>query len=553
MQYKTTYYCFFLLWVQLHTIQAQVNTSNDKIYWTEDELNSQKIIIDASKEKLIGNIDKALELYQGLVDKKRSLPSIWYEIARLYHVKNNDQDALIAIDKAIQLDPTNEWYYLFKTDIYEQQTNYLQAASTLKTLLANQSSTYQLKWRLAYLYIEAHDYLQAIEIYDELEKTNGIQEETTRKKYNLYLKLNKKDLAIKSLENYLEVYHEDINIWHLLATHYEQNDQRSKANKTYKKILKLNPSDAKAILALSRPQTNDTSDHDTMIHSRILKDETISLDDKIKGLIPYIKKLIGHYDKDLSTQLIHMGQQIVHTHPSQAKSHALLGDIYFHSGFYKKAQDQYTRTLELDKTVYEVWLQYLYTFENLNQWQLLFKIADQALDIFPNKAELYILHGLSAAYIQNDDALKSSWRQAKIMARNNKSLMDQLATLSVIISYHDQDKSYLETVKEMSPLSINRLAEYFLTTHKSFDFLTSLSSRPAYTMALLKIKQNKYNEASVLIDKIIEHTSIVEPSFMDISVEISKHIPDRDPVRLESYKERLQEMQYRSMFDHLNH
>ena len=84
----------------------------------EKQVNLQYNYYNAVKEKLLGNYDKALELFSQVLRIDQNNHAAMYEMAGLYLERNKVNDALHFAKNAASLNPKNEWYQLLLADIY---------------------------------------------------------------------------------------------------------------------------------------------------------------------------------------------------------------------------------------------------------------------------------------------------------------------------------------------------------------------------------------------------------------------------------------------------
>ncbi len=508
-------------------------------YWTEEELQRQKSLIDASREKLIGNTDKALKIYKKLVEEKRSLPHVWYEIARLEFAKENNLEALDAIDKAIDMEPDNIWYLLFKVELYEKQNEYLSAANTLASFVKGQNNSPDLLKKLAYLYVEARDYNSALSIYRQIESKVGIHEEVSRKIYNIYLLVGKQQEAIEELRSYLKHYPEHVEVLELLAENYLHTGQENKAKKIYHKILRIEPDNNKAKLAL-------VDQNDAQL-STLLQNSDIDPDTKIKGLIPLLQKLANEYDEGLADDLTRLSEVLLKEHPNEAKAHAIRADVYYYSGAYFDAVREYQKTLELNKSVYEVWEQYFLSLSKLNQWQRIHEEVEQALNFFPNKAGLYFWSALSAYYLGRFDEIKPNITQAKIIGRKDQSLLQNILVLEAAIALRNAPQSSHSVIEQLTVDGLNKLVEYLLLFDQNSKVAKELKAKiSGYALALLHYYEQNDASAVEVLNALIARNKILEPKIKELYVTVFQRI-DSTADRVRTYQEQLKAMQYKKL------
>jgi len=84
MRFLDIKYCF--IFITLLTIVGLSPAYSQKQI-TEEEINTQKIFIDASKEKILGNFENAVYLFKEVIKRDKVNDAAFYELARIYNVK----------------------------------------------------------------------------------------------------------------------------------------------------------------------------------------------------------------------------------------------------------------------------------------------------------------------------------------------------------------------------------------------------------------------------------------------------------------------------------
>ena len=119
---------------------------------------------------------------------------------------------------------------------------------------------------------------------------------------------------------------------HLLATFYEQINEKRKARDVYEEILRLDPDDARAKIALAGEAKG--SDDIRFLNSLkpVFENPDVEIDVKIKEILPYVSMLAGQGEKSLGTTLLGLTSILEKVHPGDAKTWSVLGDVLYYSG-----------------------------------------------------------------------------------------------------------------------------------------------------------------------------------------------------------------------------
>ena len=69
---------------------------------TEEEVQLQAVFIEGNREKLLGNYEKAIAIFEKVLEKDIRNGAVYYEIARLYDVQEQLDDAIKNAKKAVE-------------------------------------------------------------------------------------------------------------------------------------------------------------------------------------------------------------------------------------------------------------------------------------------------------------------------------------------------------------------------------------------------------------------------------------------------------------------
>lgn len=538
--------------------------SAQDIFWTEEEISLQKIYIEANTQKILGNVDKALPLYQQVVKEKRNIHPAWYEIARMQHANEDNEAAFISIDKAIKLSSRNKWYTLFKVDLYEKMGLHDDAAEALSFYLQNDKDQNLLE-RLGYIYTKSQKVSKALEVYNQLESTYGIHESYSKKKYNLYLKEGQDELALKEISSLISAYPNNIEYMHLLASNMLQKNKNDEADKLFQRILAIDPDDTKASIAMAQThrEMGNSSEFIKSISS-IISNPSLDIDVKIKELIPPLNQLVANYDPDLSHELTKSAKFIVKAHPDQPKAYAMASDIYFHSGLYGLAKESYKQTIQLDNTVYPVWEQYLYTLVILNNAEEILATVESALDVYPNQGRIYYFEALAHYKLNNFAAAESSLAQAELMSRKNPDLKQYIYILKAVLAAAKGSdtaaKNNLKLAIDINPRQtdhllnnyiedLNKNGEPAMIDHALSELKYKKTPSALFSSSLLSYISGNKDSARSDIIKAIAGTPYPIPKFLDLYIALHHDLISSAQNETENYSNILNKMGYQRIFN----
>lgn len=404
---------------------------------TPQTIQAEKDYIEAKREALLGKTDKAIVLFKGLVENAPENDALQFELGRLLFAAGNTDAAIEALRKAYDKRP-NEVYAAFLAELYQASGRHSDGAALYANLIKENPGAEEYYLEQAAFLVRAQDIKGAVGVYNQLESRIGINAELARRKHALYLGQGDLKRAEKELTALISAQPDQLNHRHLLAGFYTSQGDEAKARKTYQEILRIQPADVRAQLALQDVQAdrpaNSGSDDELL---KLLARTDVDIDLKIGKILPLIQQVAQANASGARPQDAKMGQRAMalaaelrRVHPDEAKAAAIQGDLFFHTGQLTKAAEAYRATLELDDTVYPVWEQLLATLYLDNQITDLRRYAEEALDIFPNRPVIYVQYALGEALRANFGEANSLLDQARIMVSGQPEAATQLETLS---------------------------------------------------------------------------------------------------------------------------
>ena len=546
---KLVFKTYTILFLLLGGIFFSFDAQAQKTY-TEEEVNTEKIFIEASREKILGNYENAVVLYKEVLKRDKDNHAAAYELARMYDVLDKDDQAEKAIKMAIKLDPSNEWYQSFLADHYQKMKKDEAAAEVFGDLVKQYPNNQYFYQKQAYFLVRSKNNADAIKIYDKIESKFGLTEELIGKKHSLYLGLGKQKKATRELQKLTNTFPSNLEYQHMLASHFQRIGETKKAKEVFQKILQIDPSDAQANIALANSNQGEGSDANFLsVLKPIFLQEDVDIDLKIKEMIPHIQKVANTGDKELADAAIELAQILTEVHPNNAKSFSVYGDLLNHSERPKEALKKYMQTLKLDNSVFTVWEQVMYLNFELHDFDALLKTSNDALDLFPNKAKAYYLNGIANSEKGNYDDAVDGFQQALMMsARNERMQADIHGRLGEVYhnskKYTKSDKSFEKALK-LNPDAYTILDSYsfhLALRGENLEKAQQMSKRSIElkpneprlqdTYGWILYKMKKFDGAKEWLDKALKNGGESMPTLLEHYGDVLFQLNDKEQALL---------------------
>ncbi|MEM6698799.1 MAG: tetratricopeptide repeat protein [Bacteroidota bacterium] len=511
---KNTLYLLFLVFC------FSVSFAQTPIRVDVADVKQEELFIDAQREKVLGNYEKAEALFKAILDKTTENATVYFSLAQVLSQLEKDEEAVQMAEKAVAFEPDNTWYKIYLSEIYEKTGNDLKAAQVYEQLAKSNPDKIDYYNSWAFYLIRAQKIEEAIEVYNLIEKQQGISETTIRKKHTLYLGLGNTKKAGKELETLAKNFPQQLEYQHLLAACYTQFNQADKAKSVYQNILSINPDDPKALMALKGKGDSNSKDIYAQL-GFLFEKSSIKIDDKIKELLPLIQDAIQSNNPSKLDKTLELTATLVKVHPEEAKAYAARGDLLYHKGELEEAKIAYLKTIELDESVYPVWEQLMYIYWQQKEYNALIDAAEEAIDIFPNQARIYFMNGLALQELKDHEDALDLFQEASLMVSGNQQLKaDLLRQMGIsyqeLKQYAQADKIFEQAVA-LNPTSSALLNAYSYALAKRGEQLPkaaqmiekAIKQSPnqailEHTYAWVLYKQGKFKDARKWMESAIE-------------------------------------------------
>lgn len=397
---------------------------------SQAEVELQKVYIEGLTNQMIGDTEAAITAFEQVLEQDPRNAAAAFELGRVYQDVEDFQKALLYFEQAVREEPENTWYPRYLADLYQAMGRHLEAAAVFAQLVERHPDERELYFRWSYFLVLGRDIKGAIEVLDQLEARVGVEEDISSRKHSLYLGQGQKKEAEKELTRLVDAYPDKLDYRHLLAAFYQREGADTKAERVYQSILKRDPQDARAQLALSDKGKQLGQDGAYLESLQpIMSRVDVAIDSKIGKLLPFITRVAETGDQALADAVLPLTEELERVHPDDAKPFSASGDLYFHTRRYRQAIDKYEASLAQDQSVYPVWEQLLVAAYFAGDFLTIREQGTMALDFFPNQPTLFYYLALGEEALQELQAAKSLITEALFMTARNQNLQGQLQAL----------------------------------------------------------------------------------------------------------------------------
>jgi tetratricopeptide (TPR) repeat protein len=481
------------------------------------------LFFNANKEKILGNLNNAADLFAEVIRKDKSNHAAMYELSNIFASQKKYADALFFARSAYKLDSKNEWYGLSLSDILQKNHKFDEAAQVLEQLTKDYPHRvdYFFEWASALVF--AGKYADAIKAYDKIEEKIGVTNDLTLQKERLWLQLDKKDKAIAEVQKLIDSNPKDAKAYNMLAELYQKIGNKEKALETYNKILEIDPNNPYVHLSLADYyRTNGDRKKSQEEIKLAFSNKELDIDTKISILGSYAALIELH--PEMLELSMDMSKLILETNPSEPRAHAIYGEFLRLDSQLVEARNEYRTAIKLGAKEFAVITSILNVDAQLQDWDAMIIDSDSAMTNFPDQPIGYFFKGIALSqkkqYKEAVEVLNSGVKMIVDDKEMEKRFYGALGeAYNEMKKYAESDANY-EKALEIDPkdaTTLNNYAYYLSLRGEHLDKAETMSKesnalRPNEasfedTYGWIMYKMGNYKEAKTWIEKALSHGS----------------------------------------------
>ncbi len=496
--------------------------SGEKTALTQkEEQKFTYLFFNANREKMIGNREKAIELFRQTLAIDPDNAAVNYELGRMYDDKEDFSTALEYAHKAVQGDPENIWYRVLLADLYRRNGEMEKAVTQYKKIIKQKPGRLEFYFDMASALIELERYQEAIEAYDKVEEQIGENKDIILQKQRLYLQQNKVDEAIEEIRSLIEMAPDNAEYYGMLAELYQKKGNVEKARELYQKVLERDPDNGLAHLSLSKIYRKEGDDRKALEELRkAFHSPKVGIDTKVNVLLNYYT--ITEYQSDLKEEAYDLARLLVEVHPEEAKAYTVYGDFLYRDDQLRKAREQFRKAVELDPNRFAIWQQILIIDSRLNDDQLLLEDSKEARELFPTQPLTYFFHGVALIETGEPEQGVKVLQEGKSLVVGNDDLLfrfyERLGDAYNTTGQYEKSDQAFEKCLEIDPENIfvlNNYSYYLSMRGEKLDKAATMAQktnelRPGRssfqdTYGWVLYKQGKYEKAAEWLKKALDN------------------------------------------------
>ena len=502
--------------------------SNKKELSYEDELQARRHFLNATRSRLLGNSDEALELFEKCIKIDPNNAAAKFEMAKIYEHLEKTEDAIQLANEAVKIDQKNIWYRFLQADLYLSNGDTENAAKAYRAVIELEPEKYEVYFELAQVYLVSGEYDEALKVYDELQEKVGLAEEVVMQRYHVLLAMGEFKSAIALMETVIQEYPNDPRYHGVIAELYDQVGEDEKALAEYQKVLELDPLNSRIHLALAdhyrAAGKNELAYQELKLAFR---DPEVDIDTKVQILLNFYD-VTGHTSigseerKELMKKVDELIDLLVEVHPNNARTYTILGDYQMRESRFTEARESFRKAVELEPDKFVIWQQLIMLSSQLNDQKAVAIESAEAIELFPTMPIFYLYQGVSLVQEEKPDEAIEILKAGKDLVIEDPQILAQFYS-SLGDAYHaieddvHSDESYKKCL-QVDPNNVyvlNNYAYYLSVRNEDLDEAGSMSRRsnelqPGQasfqdTYAWILYQQGKLNDAKLWMEKALNN------------------------------------------------
>lgn len=475
--------------------KEQVKIERVQFLTEEEKAEVDHYFLEGEKYFLLEDLSKAMSAFQKVLELDPKNAASHYKIAQIYSDGSDMNKALPHAIFAKNFNPENKYYYLLVTHIQTSLGDLNAAEKTYIEMLDKVGGTENYLFELAAVQLYQKKYAEALDTYQRARNHFGQMEEITIQRQQIYLKMNRLDLAINEGKELVEQYPNQPSHALSLAQMMLSNDRYEEAEKFILSKIDHYQNNERLYIFLSEAYGKQKKFAEAI---KVLKipfaSSTLDLSRKIRTMAGYLAMLPND---ELNQPLLALSETLVETHPKSYQALAMTGDLYYNINNRHKGREYYLKAVKIDGSNFNIWQNILSLDLELEDYDGVIDHANQALEIFPNQATLYYFGG-TAYLIKKDyeNALKIFNAGKSYAARdaNMKSLFHgQLGDAYNSLGDHNKSDEAYEIALDAKPDN-----DHVLNNYSYFLSLRKKDLNKAFEMSSKLVKD--YPENSTYLD-----------------------------------------------------
>ena len=427
---------------------------------------------EAANLKNAGKYDAAYDLFSYCLSLDTASSPVLYELAMFQLQRNRPEKAVEMLKSAVAHSDDNFTYRMTLAGLYRNLGMYGEASDSYEELVKRYPDKSELNYYLADALTQEGEIGAAIDAYNVLESTMGMNETLSLQKFKLYQTLKQPDKAFEEIEKLANKYPMNARYRLLMGDLHLENEETEKALACYQKAHEIDPDDPRYIVSMANyyDQTGDKEAAEQEIRDALVN-EKLDVETKVGILSRYVQRL--QQTQQGIENANSLFQTLLDQHPEDTELKLMYGSLLMAQQKEEEAKFQFQLVTEMEPSNDGAWQQLLNISLKGENIPEVIRICTRCKELFPEAPEYYFYLGIGY-YMQEkyQESLDTYYAGLKIIPEGNgvvkSNFYGQIGDLYYQMEKMDEAyKAYDEALKynENNAPVLNNYS-YFLTLDK---------------------------------------------------------------------------------------
>ena len=387
----------------LFSASLLAQTEPDAIALADDDF--QNSFYESLLQKGIENYDKAITALEKCNKLQPENDVVFFEMGKNYLAQKKYKDAYDYFEKAVKINPKNQWYWVGMYDVCYETKDFNQAIVIVTKLIEFKKSY---KEDLVSLYMNTQEFDKALTLINELNDTIGKTDQRENYKAQILRESKYQNAEMENLIAQIKKFPKEESNYIALIFLYSENNQEDKALEITKQLEKEIPTSDWAQVSLFKHHLNN-NDGVSGVQSMNKVFASAKIDSKIKHrmlneFLIFIKDK-PEFDKDLEKALSYFDSD------KEVKVAKEIAKFYHNKSDWDKAIKYYEMHLRNNSEDFETQLLLLEVYTEKQDFATVAKRAENLQELYPSQPQFYYYAGLAynqlLQYKKAKDALEA--------------------------------------------------------------------------------------------------------------------------------------------------
>lgn len=511
----------------------------------KDQRKFDYFFYEGLKLKNAGQFDAAFDAFNHCLTIDSVSAPLLYELSSFYVRLNRGERAVELLKQAVTHSSDNFTYKMALASVSRGIGLYEEAAEEYGELVREYPEKEMLIYYWADALTQAGEIGQAIDAYNALEASVGMNEALSMQKYKLYNLLDKPNEAFGELEKLADKYPMEARYQIVLGDLRLSEGRLDDALAYYQKAHKVDPANPYYIVAMANyyEAKGDKTSAERQIHDA-LANPKLDVQTKVGVLSRYISRLQQtQQGTETANKLF---ETLLEQHPEEVDLKLMYGGLLQMQGKDEEARFQFQLVTEMEPGNESAWQSLLSLALKKEDMPEIIRVCQACMELFPDSPEYYFYLGI--AYYQEEEYQKSLdtyYAGLEVIPAENLALKSdfygQIGDLYSQMERKDEAyKAYDEALKynDKNVLVLNNYS-YFLSLEKrdlkkaermSAQCIKLEPDNATYldTYAWIFFMQGNYTLAKIYIESALEKDTTNSAELVDHYGDILYMCGDKD-------------------------